>query len=146
MLVSGSHPHMKVSQLQKCFGGRLYCAQHCSQANFGQQLQKTFRGFMKGGRQTGECRMLVSGSHPHVKVCQLLTCFGGRLSTAVKHTWYYSSSGLTKSECWMLASGSQSTHDSLSASDVLWRQTVHSSEAHLVLQFQWPHERWSLGR
>ena len=50
MLVSGSHPHMKVSQLQKCFGGRLYCAQHCSQANFGQQLKKTFRGLMKGGR------------------------------------------------------------------------------------------------
>ena len=79
-------------------------------------------------------------------VCQLLTCFGGRLSTAVKHTWYYSSSGLTKGECWTLASGSQSTHDSLSASDVLRRQAVHSSEAHLALQFQRPHKRWSLYR
>ena len=79
-----------------------------------------------------------------MKVCQLLTYFGGRLSTAVKHTWYYSSSGLTKGECWTLASGSQSTHDGLSASDVLRQQSVHSSEAHLVLQFQRPHKRWSL--
>ena len=37
-----------------------------------------------------------------------------------------------------------SRHDGLSASDVLRRQTVHSSEAHLVLQFQRPHERWVL--
>ena len=36
----------------------------------------------------------------HMTVCQLLTCFGGRLSTAVKHTWYYSSSGLTKGGHW----------------------------------------------
>ena len=39
-----------------------------------------------------------------------------------------------------------STHEGLSALDVLRRQTVLSSETHLVLQFQRPHERWSLGR
>lgn len=39
-----------------------------------------------------------------------------------------------------------STHEGLSALDVLRRQTVLSSETHLVLQFQRPHKRWSLGR